>query len=213
MGKKLAITEKAHHVIAKKLFATDEKRVHRKVKKAFLTVGGVHRLAFSSGSVWTKHSCSVIDRTHSVYTRTSENVGETAFDSLRYDSRLYTNYDFWMFGGFEGVGSSHGFASIEDVDESSVVGMYIVRTHGVYEITSLDGIEGDYYNVICKIVDACDEEVVEEFTYTQGAEVFGTFEAEDGELPEAGELVEGSPTDEHCVLIINGEHFYYVREE
>lgn len=56
MGNKIAVTDNGVHKIGKKLFLTDENRIHRKARKAFLTKDGVHRLVFSSFTVWQKYN-------------------------------------------------------------------------------------------------------------------------------------------------------------
>ena len=211
MGTKIAVTENGVHKIGKKLFLTDENRVHRKAKKAFLTKDGVHRLVYSSGTVWEKWECDVYTRTYAIHTQTSYMVGNTTTDYRRYDDEFYGDYSFWTYRGFEGKGSSHVFPSGEGVFESALIGMYIVYETEVYKILSLDGKNGDYYFVTCEIVDACDVEHITEYTYSKGYDNYGTVEAEDGDLPEEGELIEGSATGDYCILKIGDDHFYYIR--
>ena len=211
MSKRLAVTKDGRHKIGKKLFFTNENLVHRKVKKAFITQGGAHRLVFSSGTVWEKWSCKVEEDTSTIYTKTAEGVGGIASDSLSVDSIIYQDYSFWVYGGFEGKGSMYHAGDNEGKITDRIVGYYIVYETEVYKIISVDSENGD---VTCEIVDACEEEtVIAETTYSKGSITYGTLEAEEGELPEDGVLVDGSATDDHCVLEINGNYYYYVRGE
>ena len=213
MGNKIAVTDNGIHKIGKKLFLTDENLVHRKAKKAFLTKDGKHRLVFSSGTAWEKWECYVYTRTYAIHTQTSYGVGNTITTSRRIDEKIYWAYSFWTYRGFEGKGSSLTFQTIGAVDEDDVVGMYIVYETDVYKISSLDGTSGDYYHVTCEIVDACDVETIKEYTYSKGYDNYGVVEADEGELPEEGELIEGSATSEYCILKIGDNHFYYIRGE
>lgn len=211
MGTKIAVTENGVHKIGKKLFLTDENHIHRKAKKAFLTKDGVHRIVYSSGTVWEKWECYVYTRTYAVHTKTSYMVGNTTTDSLSVDDYIYKDYSFWTYSGFEGEGSQYRVGDSNGNIRDWIVGYYIVYETEVYKITSLDDANG---SVTCVIVDACDVEEIVERTYQKGNDSFGTVEAEEGALPEAGELIEGSPTGEYCVLCFSGDnYFYYVRGE
>lgn len=208
MGTKIAVTENGVHKIGKKLFLTDENHVHRKAKKAFLTKDGVHRLVYSSGTVWEKWECYVYTRTYAVHTKTSYMVGNTTTDSLSVDDCIYKDYSFWTYSGFEGEGSQYRVGDNNGNIRDWIVGYYIVYENEVYKITSLDDANG---SVTCVIVDACDVEEIVERTYQKGNDSFGTVEAEEGTLPEAGELVDGSPTGAYCVLYLTDDYYYYVR--
>ena len=210
MGTKIAVTENGVHKIGKKLFLTDENHVHRKAKKAFLTKDGVHRLVYSSGTVWEKWECYVYTRTYAVHTKTSYMVGNTTTDSLSVNDYIYKDYSFWTYRGFEGEGSQYRVGDSNGNIRDWIVGYYIVYETEVYKITSLDDAYG---SVTCEIIDACDVERITEYTYSRGYDNYGAVEAEDGELPEEGELVEGSATGEYCILKIGNNHFYYVRGE
>lgn len=211
MSKRLAVTANGTHKIGKKLFCTDKNLVHRKAKEAFITQGGIHRLVFSSGTVWKKWSCKVEEPTSTIYTKTAEGVGGITTDSLSVDSIIYADYSFWEHGGFEGEGSRYQVGSDQGTITDWIVGYYIVYETEVYKIISLDSEDGD---VTCEIVDACEEEtVIEETTYSKGSITYGPLEAEEGELPESGVLVDGSATGDYCVLKINDNYYYYVRGE
>lgn len=206
MSKQLAVTKDGEHKIGKKLFITDENRIHRKVKKAFLTKDGVHRLVYSSGTVWKKWGCDVYIRNYALHTQTSYMVGNTTTDSLNVDSIIYKAYSFYKWHGFSGEGSMYKVGDSNGNIRDWIVGYYIVYENEVYKITSLDDANG---SVTCVIVDACDVERYTEYEYSKNYDYFGTVEAEEGTLPEAGELVDGSPTGEYCVLRIADEYYYY----
>lgn len=208
MGTKIAVTKNGVHKIGKKLFLTDENHVHRKAKKAFLTKDGVHRLVYSSGTAWEKWECDVYTRTYADHTRTSYMVGNTTTDSLSFDMLLYENYDFDRWDGFGGAGNAHHATYADGTFGDFVIGYYIVYETEVYKITSLNKTNG---SVTCVIVDACDVESYTEHEYRKGSDYFGTVEAEEGALPEAGELVDGSPTGAYCVLYLTDDYYYYVR--
>jgi hypothetical protein len=59
-----------------------------------------------------------------------------------------------------------------------------------------------------KTVDTCGQY---KDSYSQGSTLYGTLEVEDGELPESGTLIEGSATESYCVLLVDSNHYYYVR--
>lgn len=206
MSKRLAVTENGKHKIGKKLFFTNENLIFRKVKKAFITKDGIHRLVYSSGTVWEKWKCDVYTRTYEEHTRTSYMVGNTTTDSLSVDDCIYKDYSFWTYSGFEGEGSQYQVGDNNGNIRDWIVGYYIVYETEVYKITSLDDANG---SVTCVIVDACDVEEIVERTYQKGNDSFGTVEAEEGALPESGRLVEGSVEEGYCVLQINGVHYYY----
>lgn len=206
MGNKIAVTENGVHKIGKKMFLTDENSVYRKAKKAFLTKDGVHKLVFSSGVIWEKWDC--LQEVTYVYEQTTDGVGSITTDSLNWDDTVYGDYSFWEYGGFEGAGSNYQAGHSDGTVSDWVVGKYIVYETEVYEIISLDNENGD---VTCEIIAVCEE--YEENTYRQLSTMYGTVEAEEGELPEEGTLVDGSPTGAYCVLYLTDDYYYYVRGE
>lgn len=212
MGKQLSVTEKGKSQVAKKLFITDENLKHRKGKKAFLTVNGIHQLVFSSGTKWAKYNCSTIEVPTS-YTQVSSSgkwsIGDTQ-TTRQFRLSYYTGYYFSSSDGFVGTGYN-GADSWEEVPQGI---FYRLSEEIVWKKVScapIDDGSSAFVEVTWECVGLCEAET--KTVYKQGSTFYGTIEVEDGELPEAGELIEGSPTDEHCVLVINGEHFYYVREE
>lgn len=109
MGKNLAITSGAKHMIGKKMYLTDSNLVHRAVKKAYLTLEGVHRLCYEAGggvdTMGISYSGDMIDA--GIVTMTD---GEyrlltlTSSGTLSVDTAVTA--DAWMCGG-----GSNGYAA------------------------------------------------------------------------------------------------------
>lgn len=202
MGKQLAITENGKHIIGKKLFITDENLKHRKGKKAFLTVGGVHRLVYSSGVEWAKYSCNYTEGEYYEIDASGSDFGSYAGHYMT----LYDSYEFSSSEGYYGVGATEYYFAD---DLSSAIGKYLIDEYEVCQITSLvrnttgSGTMDWEYDFVARC-----ERVKENFQ--QGSKSYGTIEAEEGALPEEGTLIEGSVADGYCVLEINGTYYYYV---
>lgn len=225
MGNKLAVTDNGKHKIAKKLFLTDENHVHRKARKAFLTKDGVHRLVYSSGTNWEKYDCEIVQE-GGYY----EEVAPGGSGVGYYTSTTLTLYDSYEFSAEDGyIGIGEGTYSLP-ADCSSAVGKYMVRkyTHislktlySTVELIDSFSSQGDddwpsnapsgHTRCYRYTAVALAEDIPVEHSYEQGYVHYGTIEAEEGELPENGELIEGSATDSYCILRIDGEYYYYVR--
>lgn len=103
MSKRLTVTATGQHKIGKKLFYTDQNLIHREGKKAFLTVGGVHRLVYSSGTTWNKYSCEIQYNVDQHYERTDESnklIGTTGTLGIHYSVTLMKDYGFSYYLGF-----------------------------------------------------------------------------------------------------------------
>jgi hypothetical protein len=210
MGTKIAVTKNGVHKIGKKLFLTDENHVHRKAKKAFLTKDGVHRLVYSSGTKWAKYSCYTVEVPTS-YTRVSSSgnwsIGDTR-TTRHYSLSYHTGYYFSSSDGFVGTGYDDA-NSWEEVPSS----FYMLSNEIVWKMISCKPIEDGssaFAEVTWECVGLCEANT--ETEYRQGSASYGTIEAEDGELPEEGNLLDGSPTGGYCVLL-SPTHalYYYVR--
>lgn len=209
MGNKLAVTDNGVHKIGKKTFLTDENLVHRKAKKAFLTKNGVHRLVYSSGAVWKKYSCE--ESTESVgYTEVdstdSTAIGDTltvTYYRVNYSSEYYFNENH----GFVGIGGGY----VTSADEVDSISGYMVDSEAVWAITSVELLQESPLRVeiTLECVALCVPVTVN--SYVQGSVYYGSFEVEDGELPENGDLIEGSATDSYCILDVDDTYYYYVR--
>lgn len=218
MSKRLTVTAKGQHKIGKKLFYTDKNLIHRKGKKAFLTVGGVHRFVYSSGTTWHKYNCEIQYDVDARYERSNESeklVGTTNTCRLHYSDTLFRDYTLNNYLGFVQVGMAFRFASIESVG-STPIGAYIINSDytEAQKIISIDSFEEEYYYVTYEIVDACENFSTTTIAgYTKGPTSYGKVEAEEGTLPEAGTLISGSVEEGHCVLDIEGTYYYYITDE
>lgn len=199
MGKQLVITENGKHNIGKKLFITDNNRVHKKGKKAFLTVGGVHRLVYSSGVKWEKWSCEIVAGRYEATEPNTQYMNEWLDSSIP----LYDSYEISSESGYYGVGLNT-FSINDDLTEA--IGKYRVTDERVVEIESLTT-NGHYFSYEGIKVG---EITYFDPTYSKGTTLVATIEVEEGALPESGTLIEGSAEDGYCVLEIGGTYYYYV---
>lgn len=216
MGSKLAVTDSSKHKIAKKIFFTDDKLVHRKVRKKFLTRDGVHRMVYSSGTRWKKYSCDISEETsqyQEVEVSGDVELWETSY--LQYCN----DYTFDSRDGFRSVG---GYSYAETEDELSSASGYIVESETVYSILSVSilSVEDDYCTAAVEVELVAQCEPITYMIYAQGSDYFGIVEAEDGEYPESdiGDFVEAGANDEYCVMRLSeGEDgqatYYYVKIE
>ncbi len=211
MGNKIAVTDSGVHKIGKKIFLTDENLVHRKSKKAFLTKDGVHRLVFSSGTVWNKYSCEEISETvgyTEVDSTDSTSIGDTltaTYYRIVYSSEYYFNEN----AGFVGIGGGY----VTSADEVDSISGYMVDSEAVWAITSVELLQASPLRaeITLECVALCSP--VTEDSYVQGSIYYDSFEVEDGELPENGGLIAGSANDSYCVLNVDDNYYYYVRGE
>lgn len=192
MGKQLSVTEKGKSQVAKKLFITDENLKHRKGKKAFLTVNGVHRLVYSSGVMWQKYDC--VHKSGDYYLNSDDSlIGTTHTMVTDLGDEVYGDYEFSPSEGFVGIDP----ITVESDDDA--IGRYIVEPYEVYLIIDMWHTE---------TADLCGKY---KDSYSCGSTSYGTIEAEEGALPESGTLKDGSANDSYCILDINGTLYYYIR--
>ena len=124
MGNKFAVTDNGKHKIAKKLFLTDENHVQRKARKAFLTKDGIHRLVYSSGTIWEKYNCEIIQEGGYYEEVAPWGSGVGFYTST--NMTLYDSYEFSAEDGYTGIG---GKTYSLPADCSSAVGKYMVRKY------------------------------------------------------------------------------------
>ena len=210
MGHKIAVTDNGVHKIGQRAFLTDKNLVHRKVRKAFLTKDGVHRLVLSSGTFWAKYNCvetRIYEQVDSLEDGTSVGDRDTwtgiLANSYSSDYHLDENEGFIV-----GEGNSTGF---NESSAQAAVGGYIGDSTTVWQIVSLDNYYYEngygYADYIIEIVALADYST---HNYAQGSTYYGTIEVEYGALPEDGDLVEGSIADGYCVMSVDGDYYYYV---
>ena len=215
MGSKLAVTDSNTHKIAKKIFFTDDKLVHRKVRQEFLTQNGVHRMVYSSGTRWKKYSCEASEvafQYEEVEASGDVEVWETSYLSYSND------YTFDSRTGFRSSGS-YGYA--ETAEELSSASGYIVESETVYSILSVSILsdDGEYCTAEVEVELVAQCEPITYMQYDKGSEYFGIVEAEEEEIPDGdkGWLEEGDPNGSYCVVTMEGEDenitYYYEKME
>jgi hypothetical protein len=215
MGKQLAITVNNKHRIGKKLFITDNNGTYRKGKKAFLTVDGVHRLVYSSGTTWHKYNCTIDTIEKVVYDRVPvvEEVKSLSFWFLS----VCGYYTFESSEGFlKDFSTVHTYYTEGEINSANLIGEYIVYNTEVWMILSIDSVSTSASNgrlsvtLTAKRVDQCDIASTDIYhVYSKGSTSYGTVEAEEGALPENGTLVDGSVADGYCILNVDGNLYYY----
>lgn len=209
MGNKIAVTDSGKHKIGKKLFLTDENLVHRKAKKAFLTKDGVHRLVFSSGTVWEKYN----GQFSTWYEKINWYNKRMNLGSWSSPETFYGSYEFSSENGVSMMDEAK-FNLNEDVN--SIVGMYLEEAlseddeWAVWVVTEAGYDDyGNWYYWYETVLSYGRYE-----GWERGDYFFGIVEAEEGELPEEGALEDGSPAGEYCVLYCEDDRcYYYVRKE
>lgn len=200
MGNHIALTVDGKHQKGRKLFITDGNGKHRKVKKGFLTVGGVHRLVFAAGYDWAKYNCIIAPAHYREIGGGESDFGTYAAQTMT----LYDSYDFTESGGYFGEGA-HDYFWTDDL--SSAVGKYLIDEEEVLQITSLSkATSGGFIDWAGNIVARC--ELVEN-AYSKGSTSYGKIFSDEGELPEAGTLIEGSIAEGYCILEVDGVKYYY----
>ena len=186
--------------------------VARKVKNAYIGVANVARRCFPSAIRWKKYNCvtTVIDGHY------EEKTGSSSMKfsySLATSVLFYDSYEFSSSSGYSGVDGTE--YSLPD-ELSAIVGKYYIRTNGlnklVYKVDSFTyNSDSDFYWEGSGVA-RC-EWVSKETHYTRGSDYYGTFDVEEGALPEEGELIVGSVEADFCVLLIDGNYYYYYEEE
>lgn len=224
MGKQLLITHNNQLISGKELFITDENSIYRKAKKAFLTVDGVHKLVYAleEGVKWEKYNCVTQISTNEVYSEVSF-TPQTTQRTLWF---LYAYYSYEIQNNIGFVGGYHNgtynanvyISTVEDVENTNLIGMYDIRNNQVWEIISVDkvatgGATPLTLTITEKLVAQCEiTSTTETRIYLQGSTLYGIVEAPVGALPENGILFQGSPQDLYCILVIDSTFYYYVKQ-
>lgn len=199
MARKTFVTVDGTHKQAKKAFVTLD-GVYRGVKKAFVTLNGAYRQCFSSDVKWRKYDC---DYTAGYYERTNGGAGGITMSG---SATLYSGYGFSAESGFYGTGY-RGTYGLEN--SSAAYGKYAVDKNSVFRVTSITTatefgptmikLNGSFV-ARCRYIEP---------TYAQGEGYYGQIVAEDGALPEDGELCYGSVAEGYCALKIGDSYYYY----
>lgn len=190
--------------------------VARKIKQGYVGVNGIARSTFPSFVTWRKYDCNVI--TSSSYYRevepSSDYGGYYAQDGSQIPA--YDDYEFSSEDGYTGVGET---TYIMPYALSNIIGHYSVDRTNVRLFDSyieegdpdwpLDSPYGYTYYFYMMPVAECERVDGDEDSYEQGDTYYGTIEADEGELPEDGELVDGDVDGFYCVLYFPGDGYYY----
>ncbi len=197
--------------------------IARKFTAGYVGVNGVARPVFGGGVIWNKYGCYEEEVPSDIYVECEENeygekIGDTysSFEDGGYSSIIYycDDYYFDEERGFCGVGG--GVVETED-EVGDAIGKYNVSTESVWLITdaAAEIQYGNYvgFEVAAELVALCQQDGYY-LKYTPSSTLYDTIEAEEGELPEDGELIEGSADGDYCVLYISDddEYFYYEKQ-
>ena len=181
--------------------------VARNIVKAYNNASGAARLYFACGGVkWRKWSCDV--STDSSYTRTDDGVGETKSFNVSINSVWWTTFGDYYFdsnGGFQG-----DYGDYEKSTPDTIVGRYSVVDTELRQWISCEDNGDGTYTLVWEVVGTAEED---RYTvYRKGTTDYGIVSAEEGALPENGELVEGHPTGRYCAVLRDGTYYYYEKE-
>jgi hypothetical protein len=157
------------------------------------------------GVKWIKYSCNAVTTT-TYDQKPPEYVtqGYTPRSRKNSDSySAYTGYTFSEKSGFEGTGhvmcrgnALSGYYEVGDV--------LVVR----YD-NETDGGNGNT-NYQCPII--AEAYAHSKTTYSKGGTGYGAVYADKDELPDDGQLIEGSANDSYCVIKVDGTIYYYEKE-
>ena len=180
--------------------------VARAIVKGYRGVDGVARQYFSSGVEWRKYSCDVSSSTYYVYTQDDSDFSLYASETEQTASTWgYPGYLFSPHSGYvmKGVREEYGPAS-------GTTGTYYASggTVCMKHICRYDPASGKYYKSDW-IRRATKDGPYYESIYSKGSTEYGSMRAPEGELPEAGTLVEGDVASDYCVLKVGGTYYYY----
>lgn len=153
------------------------------------------------GVKWLKYSCNVTrTTTYEKWPDPSPNERPTFRVPNGQGHSCYTGYTFSSERGFEGTGHSVRYG--KDLS-------------GYYEITPTyvrkfaDPVDDGSGNVTFSMVkiDYANEKTTT--TYSKGGTGYGAIYADTRELPEDGQLIEGSADGTYCVIKVGGSFYYY----
>ena len=154
------------------------------------------------GVKWIKFDCKVTTQTtytQEIPTQFKLNINESA-DRIEYS---YADYYFTTTNGFIGG------TQIKHDNGKNMTGYHVTDTD-VYEYGN-DKVDlgSGWIEYHCKNVAHARKTVTT--IYSKGDTSHGSIYADPMELPEEGQLIEGSPSDSYCIIKINGTCYYYER--
>ena len=180
--------------------------VARKIARGYVGVNGVARRVFPNAVKWEKWTADSV----SGYEEVGQYASHSTSSGSSYYETFYDDYEFSTTDGVTMIGEAD-YLMPDEID--SIVGLYLEGTtsdgkDAVWQITE-SGYQADgkwYYNWEAVLV-------YESADTWEATGYIGEIEAEEGALPEDGELIEGSADDYYCVLYLAGEgYFYYYKQ-
>lgn len=182
--------------------------VAKNVLEAYNNVSGVARQYFAGGNPWRKWNCNYKAASDVWYvegeTESGHGVGYTWTVNWG-GSGMYLSSDY----SFD---SSEGFIGINGstVSFSDAVGYYDVDQTRVSLITNVTQVDSDSYVVTYEVVNVC-QGYYYPSSYSKGTTDYGIVYVPEGQVPENGELKDGSVDGDYCAVYLDGTYYYYER--
>lgn len=210
MGKKAYIGAQGTAQQARKIYVGTGKA--RMAKKAYLgDENGIARLVFTSGAAWLKYTAIATERYY--YVQDDRLVGQRRgqYDFYMISPSYATQYEF---------DSRYGFASAWGyplVTLDNAVGAYEISDTEVWQVTSVaseptEVYPGSYQYLVEGVVVASASQELDRIDYSKGTTSHGTIYAEDGQQPEAGEVLEHG-SDHYVIRTASGTYWYQLVKE
>jgi hypothetical protein len=155
------------------------------------------------GVKWLKFDCKVTTKT--TYTETIPmelklNINHPANEP----TYSYSDYYFTTDSGFSGG------TNIRHENGRNMYGYHVTDTNVyIYENDKVDSGTG-WITYNCRNVAHADKTVTT--IYSKGDTIYAPIYIDDNELPESGQLIEGSANDSYCVIKVDGTIYYYEKE-
>ena len=156
------------------------------------------------GVKWLKYSCNVV--TNTTYTKQAipSNIPMNRTENSNHRIICYSDYIFAEDRGFEGRNKHECYGN-------QATGYYYVDDTDVYQYANPTYSENEFgqythYTNCPHIAEAAKRTTT---TYSKGGTGYGAIYVDKNELPESGQLIEGSADGEYCVIKINDTCYYY----
>lgn len=150
-------------------------------------------------NVWEKWSCDIEEAHYFLEPRRQTQTWN--FDTM--SITLYDSYELSQEYGLQGV---EGHEYHLPADSLSVIGKYHVSGNDVSQIESIGEGSTSTYKMVSTITGHV---YWSPTSYHRGVTYYDAFEVKYNELPEEGTLISGSISQGYCVLLIDGEYYYY----
>lgn len=188
--------------------------IAREVSKGYTNINGVAREYYSNGVTWKKYNCEYDIGEF-------EEVGTPHYGRNCYSADFYSDYEFSALYGFTGVGDSIYRQSNNTMhgEPSDAFGMYYIEEYLEYSNHKMsqevlrveDGlVKYNNVNYFSAEIVACAEAPL--YYYWSDDGYIGEITTAEGEFPEDGEIIDGSPDDSYCIIDVNGYIYYYVKQ-